>query len=133
MTCRLCKERGKKWEGDDPQCAFPSGEPSAGFDADNWQCATMNALRDIAEAGGHGDFHYRCDSAAGSISVIRFEHPEGHPTDPYGLPPAGYIVLSFYKNRGTTGQAIVMHDDHAPRPLTLYDAEGALKQRGVLK
>jgi hypothetical protein len=22
MTCRLCKDRGKTWEGSDPRCAF---------------------------------------------------------------------------------------------------------------
>ena len=42
--CPLCKKRGKTWEGDDPVCALKNGK----FSDDNWNCATMNKLREIA-------------------------------------------------------------------------------------
>jgi len=45
MACRLCEQRGKTWEGSDPKCAFES----YGFSHDNWNCATMNRLREIAK------------------------------------------------------------------------------------
>jgi len=44
MTCPLCKRRVKDWTGDDPRCAFPEG----GFDRENWNCATMIAVRLLA-------------------------------------------------------------------------------------
>jgi hypothetical protein len=45
MACKLCNERGKTWNGDDPVCAFENGV----FSNDNWNCATMNKLRNISE------------------------------------------------------------------------------------
>lgn len=53
--CRMCREHYKgvrpKWFASDPRCAFPNGGP---FTADNWQCVTANAIRDIAEAERDG-------------------------------------------------------------------------------
>ena len=39
MACKMCKKRGKNWEGSDPNCYFDGD--------DNWNCATVNAIRDI--------------------------------------------------------------------------------------
>jgi len=97
MVCKLCQERGKTWEGDDPKCAFESGV----FDPHNWNCATMNALREKAE---EYELMYRDDMGAGSIGVIPFKF--------------GYIVVTWYKNRGRTGNALIMYTDEKERPLT---------------
>jgi hypothetical protein len=34
----MCKQRGKTWEGADPQCAFENGI----FSSENWNCATAD-------------------------------------------------------------------------------------------
>ena len=45
MNCKPCEKRGQTWPGSPPKCAF-QGEF---FSADNWNCATMNLLRDAIE------------------------------------------------------------------------------------
>ena len=115
MPCRLCVERGKTWEGDNPRCAFETNT----FDSDNWNCATMNTLRDIAEAHGMDDgmwpgptFHTRhCDI---SLAVIPFADRGGFDR---------FLVLSCYKGRGRTGQAWIFCEDAPPVLLTLAFAE----------
>lgn len=112
MPCKMCKERGKPpWFGDDPRCAFESGV----FNTDNWNCATMNALRDLAEKLGTT---YRDDLAAGSIGYVPFENEDY----------SGYIVMTWYKNRGRTDNAVVMWVDEPLRELTEEDALLALEQ-----
>jgi hypothetical protein len=102
VTCRMCKERGKTWKGDNPECGFESGT----FDPDhNWACATMMKLRDLAE-------ERRAWSDDQSASVIP-------------LPDGAFIFLGWYKNRGRTETAAVLEDERW-RPLTLEDAESAI-------
>ncbi|EMT54781.1 hypothetical protein I532_04215 [Brevibacillus borstelensis AK1] len=107
MPCKLCVERGKPWSGDDPRCAFERET----FSPDNWNCATMNALRNIAEAQGHT---HRDDMGPCSIGFVPFEGDD-----------AGYIVMTWYKNRGRTGNAVVMRDSEI-RTFTYQDARDAL-------
>lgn len=105
--CDRCQARG--WPdrfGSRPSCAFEE----QWFSHENWQCVTLGILRDIADEHG---FSLRSDDNDGSLAVI--------PTD-----DRGYIVLSFYKNRGSVGQAVVMNDDEPPRSLLLEDAEVAI-------
>jgi hypothetical protein len=109
QVCDLCGKRGKTWEGDDPRCAFAGRD---WFVPDNWMCATMIRLRDIAQRNG---WEHRDDNI-GSIAYVPFE----------GDNNAGFIVMSYYKNRGATGMATVMDDDHPPRPLTLREAKEAI-------
>jgi hypothetical protein len=108
--CELCEKRGKTWEGSDPICAFVDGV----FTSPNWNCATMNRLREIAE---EHDWTHRDDNAAASIGYIPFE----------GNEESGYIVLTWYKRRGATGNAVVMWDEEPVKPLTLDLATLALK------
>lgn len=110
MACRMCGERGKTWAGSDPKCAFEGSV----FSGDNWNCATMNALRGRAEQLGTV---FRDDLAAGSIGYVPFDGPGG----------SGYVVMTWYKDRGTTGNAVVLWDDEKPRPLTEEDALAALE------
>lgn len=108
--CSLCQERGKTWNGSDPACAFKNGV----FDTQNWNCATMNALRDIAE---HIGLYWRDDLSAASFGAVPFE----------GDKWVGYIVMTWYKNKGATGMAMLMFDDEQPKPLTLEMAEEAIE------
>lgn len=109
--CKRCETRGQTWAGDAPTCAF---DKHGNFTADNWNCATMNALREAARIIGTA---YHDDDAAASIGTVPFE------SDDY----SGYIVMTWYKNRGRTGNALIMWDDHEPRTLTEADAEAALR------
>lgn len=111
MTCLLCLSRGKNWNGDDPKCAFENGV----FNPDNWNCATMNELREIAEKVG---LTRRNDLDSASFGAVPFEE--------------GYIVMTWYKNRGTTGNAQVMWDGEPTHPLTEKVALEAIQYRRVL-
>jgi hypothetical protein len=123
MPCRLCVERGKTWSGDDPICAFETGV----FSPDNWNCATLNRLREIAEELGTT---MRDDNSCGSIGYVPMD-ADYTPNDfgTYG----GYIVMMWYKNRGRTGNAIFMTDEETV-PLTIKHADLAIEtyENGLL-
>lgn len=110
ITCPMCMERGKDWEGSDPNCAF---DENGTFKKDNWNCATMNELRYIAEKN-NTSFRY-WDESIGHVVIM----------DEYGE-PEDFIVMTWYKNRGKTSNAVVMFDDSEVRPLTLQDATQAI-------
>lgn len=99
---------------DPVKCAFEKGV----FDHDNWNCETMNALRDRC------DYQLRDDSSAGSIGVIHIPDVEAG-----GELQQGYIVMTWYKRRGKTGQAYVANDDDEPVPLTLKTAEYVISKK----
>lgn len=107
MKCKLCQERGKTWQGDDPKCAFPEGI----FDESNWNCATMNKLRNLAER--YGNYEWQEDMNIASLKLN---------TDDY----LGWVVLTWYKSRGRTGTASYITDDRV-EPLTIRKAEACLK------
>jgi hypothetical protein len=116
MVCKRCQERGKPWEGEDPVCAFNENI----FDKENWNCATMSYLRQLAWdqfEKGQG-FYYRNDMASESIGVIPFE------TENY----QGNLVLTWYKERGRTGNAVIVCGSNDPQPLTIEIAEEILKK-----
>lgn len=87
MTCRLCLERGKTWKGEDPKCAFPSGV----FESDNWNCATMNKLREIS----HPSAVYSNDQWCKVIPTLGGE----------------FVILGWYKERGRTEYATLLDSD----------------------
>lgn len=103
MPCKYCISRGKTWNGDNPRCAFEQFR----FSNNNWNCAAMNILRDLAEE--HGFFYKLNDE---SIGVVPLE--------------CGYIILTWYKDRGCTGNAIFMVDDEQPRKINIDDVEDAI-------
>lgn len=92
------------------ECAFSSGE----FSTDNWGCRTMSLLRDYSD----DFFKYRDDFVNGSIGVL--------PVPEY-KDLSGYVVMTWYKDRGRTGQAYIMDDDEEPRRLTLKEAEDLIE------
>jgi len=103
MACPRCNERIKDWDGADPDCGFPHGT----FTPGNWNCATLNALRDLAD-----ESRVWCDD--NSAAVL----PAGD----------GFVLLRWYKNRGCTEDARWLdfgNDD--PERLTLEQAEACLR------
>jgi len=103
-ACPRCVARGKAWGGDAPKCAFTSGV----FSGDNWQCATMNALRELVE--DKPEARWSDDQWA---AVIPVESLSDH------------IVMSWYKHRGCTELAYIVG---TKEPLTLEQAEMALDE-----
>ena len=98
QECPECKKRGKTWRGSDPRCAFQSET----FSSDNYQCATMNILRDLCEESRIWNEDSHC--AAIPFGVNGF-----------------FLVLSWYKSRGRTDGAWVVHCD-GMEALTLTQA-----------
>jgi hypothetical protein len=96
----MCRERGQTWNGDKPQCAFPDGV----FVRENWNCATANALRDLC-----GEWANTNDDQ--NAQILK------------GVEECLHVCLTWYKRRGRTEGAWMMHDDRAPEPLTLTEAE----------
>jgi hypothetical protein len=116
LTCRLCEERGKTWNGDDPVCAFENGV----FSEDNWNCATMNKLRHISK---DIETYMRDDMSCGSIGYVPMDNDYA-PDDFDTL--GGYILMTWYKDRGRTNKALFMNDNEI-LPLTIKHAELAIK------
>jgi aryl-alcohol dehydrogenase-like predicted oxidoreductase len=77
--CPRCQERVKDWSGDNPKCGF---DEEGNFLETNWNCATLNALREIAE-----ETRVWCDDSNMAI-IARSD--------------VGHGILSWYKNRGAT-------------------------------
>ncbi len=114
MTCKMCQERGKTWEGGDPICSFPNGGV---FTAEGWNCATANAIRDLCGQDGdeHPNADYRaCDDQ--NYSTICIDEVE--------MPTARVLALwvSWYKHRGRTEAMWLLSECEVPRPLTEADA-----------
>jgi len=116
--CPACQERGKPWEGEDPRCAFSD---SGDFVSDNWNCATINRLRDLA--GEDRNMAFRGEGVAGwwarddidagtSLSVVHTVH--------------GFVVLTYYKSRGAVPQAWLHCDDSEPTKLRYEHIEELL-------
>ena len=112
MKCAYCNAR----HASDPldpgayRCAFEDGR----FNRDNWNCATMNRLRAIARNLGH--LHQQDDNSLAYIPIAE--------ADEDGT--VGYIVLSWYKDRGRTDHALFVNCDRPISELTLDLAEAVI-------
>ena len=104
VSCKACEERGQTWSGSPPKCAFEDGI----FNSDNWNCATMNKLRDLAEQNSLWSEDQNC----GIIS------------NKWGK----FIVLSWYKRRGRTEGAWIV-DETEKHDLTIKAAEEFINSR----
>jgi hypothetical protein len=106
MPCKACLVRGKTWNGGDPGCAF-DGEFS-----DNWNCATLNAVRDICYEGQnpmpHGVDYQYCDDQ--KYATIKIDHIE---CDGERIGEALWVC--WYKSRGRTDAVWVLDSYEAPR------------------
>lgn len=88
--CKLCKERGKIWQGSDPVCAFDElGNLKDKDFRDNWNCAILNKLRHIC---------YN-DNQFYTSSIAIFSEDEWGGVIAYD---GNFIFLNWYKNRGGT-------------------------------
>lgn len=106
MKCRMCRQRGKPWQGDDPRCAFDGD-----FD-DNWMCATLNALRDICDEWKpkmpQGVAFQCCDDTKYATTRTDDIFRNG---ESIGLA----FWLSWYKTRGHTNAVWLMTLSEPPR------------------
>lgn len=125
MSCNLCRKFRKKYplkngrhkiqEGlfiGKIKCAFDRKDGL--FSTHNWNCETMNALRDLIQDCGYQD---RDDNRSASVGVLRI--PE---SDRVSI-QQGYLILSWYKDRGRTGRVYIIWDDKKVEILTLQTAE----------
>ena len=113
--CKYCKEFYEKYLLDKNgyhsissnvkvqqiRCAFSNGI----FSSDNWNCATMNKLREIVKKAG---LFWR-DDDIGSIGVLPVDLDEFY----------GFLIMLWYKERGQVEQAILLSSERPPALLTL--------------
>ena len=83
------------------ECAFSNGI----FSSDNWNCATMNKLRELAKKFG---LFWRDDNI-GSIGILPIDLDEFY----------GFLVMLWYKERGQVEQAMLLSSERPPALLTL--------------
>lgn len=111
QICQRCRGRGKTWAGGDPKCGFLTGD----FDPSNWNCATLNELREMC-----GE-----DSFLNLESSVFTDRVGDSSIGVLPGPDDSFIVLSWYKRRGRTSRALYISDDEV-HELTLAEAESAL-------
>lgn len=104
--CIMCRKRVKDWAGDDPVCFFADAER-------NWNCATINALRDIVYDGQQRmpdgvDYRYCEDQKYATVRVDDID----------GLDGALTMWVTWYKNRGKTDGVWLLFSDIPPRAPT---------------
>jgi len=138
MTCKMCLKRGKPWKGSDPRCYFDNNE------GDNWNCATIQALRNLVFTGGmfqtgRKKLPYGCqiqthdDSSHATILIsdIRLE-------DNW---MGRCLYLEWYKDRGKTDTVQIMDGNEVPRCpseeellaiIKYYKDQGAYKELPLL-
>lgn len=103
VMCELCCKRGQTWKGSEPKCAF------TGDFSDNWNCATVNLVRDICYEGQelkHGIDYQYCEDD--KYATIKIDH-----LDIDGRPLA--LWVSWYKSRGSTQAMWLLFDKMPPR------------------
>ena len=131
MACTLCTEFRQRYPIQEDgkhhinahfvmaaiRCAFEGSERFG----ENWNCETMIKLRGLTgedyEEKQHPAFHYRDDMRCASIGVLAIPESDDENIQ------QGYLIMTWYKSRGETGQAIVMWDDNEPQLLTKQTAE----------
>ena len=136
VMCKLCEEFYKRYPLEDGYhiiglhkdtirikmtpivCAF---DKNGRFREKNWNCMTLQKLRQIATEHRDCYFH-RNDMYAGTIYVLPVPEPD------IGIAniQRGYIVLTCYKDRGAVDKAIVINEDEV-QSLNLETAEWVIK------
>lgn len=99
MVCKYCKERVKDWEGQDPICGF---NEIGDFNKDNWNCAMLNKLRDIAEVENFVTYNSANENRTATI-----------PHD------NGFLIASWYKDRGKTDLIFNINNANSVEYITL--------------
>ena len=106
--CIACAARGKTWNGSDPRCAFETGA----FSPENWNCATVNALRELVYEGQNPmppgvDYRYCDDQKYATVCIDDVELDGAR----IGLA----LWVSWYKSRGSTEAVWLLSQDAPPR------------------
>lgn len=141
MGCPLCEEFKKTHplsydEEDGPYHVLDEGIHSDPiccafeeeiFSTDNWCCETMRLLRRLF-VGERMSRVWNNDCNLGVVPIPVADSDDGMTED--GI-QQGFLVLSWYKNRGRTGQAMVFWDDDEPKPLTLKTAMFIIKEMNL--
>jgi hypothetical protein len=109
IPCKMCRERGQTWVGDSPKCAFEENV----FSPRNWNCATVNAVRNLAE-----EQHVHKDDQ--NYSFIPYKGEEGGEDE--------FLYLSWYKSRGCTETMWLVTYGEPPRLPTEEDCLRILQQ-----
>lgn len=118
VRCRRCIEQDQPPDCGDIRCAFMNGT----FEPDNWNCATMNTLRELGQPLGNEQ-----GSSGPMLTYVGDQRAKLIPID---SDLQAFIVLGWYKSRGSTEAAYVLHEQRIA-PLPLWLAEIALKDRPV--
>lgn len=116
MTCKRCQERGQTWNGDAPICAF------SGKLRDNWNCATLNAIREICceDTQRTGvDYQYCDDQKYATVKIDDIEDVRGNRI---GLA----LWVTWYKSRGRTEGLWILSNDSPPREPTEEELEAVI-------
>lgn len=114
MACKMCKERGQTWSGSPPTCYFDS--PNR-----NWNCATVNAIRDIFAPDG---WWVELDALPKGVTAVFAEDTT------YGLIKiddidamyeendewVGCLYVQWYKRRGATDSLWILGDGEPRKP-----------------
>lgn len=112
MSCKMCQERGQTWSGSSPSCYFDDTES-------NWNCATVNAIRDICYEGQElpEGIHYQyCDDEKyATINISEVEDDKGNYI-------GRCLYVAWYKNRGGT-EALWILDGEYDKPFKPTEAE----------
>lgn len=126
MTCRYCEGVGVRREmigeglesiRDAPKCAFKSGDM---FESENWDCGTMNRLRQIVEENGGNGMRYQSawlSSDQQNLGTI-------------SLGDGRFITIGWYKSRGRTEYAALI-DQYESFDLFISDARLAIEKAGL--
>ena len=111
MACAACTKRGQTWQGDRPRCAFKT----KAF-GENWNCATVNSIRDLVYEGQPAvegvDYRYCEDMKYATVKIDEIELEKGH---------ALALWVAWYKSRGGTDAMWILDSDQPPRPPTEDD------------
>lgn len=114
VACKRCEERGKTWEGADPVCGF---DARGAFVEENWNCATLGALREKVE----DRYIWNEDDRLGVVVADGYLPQRRAGWDGGDRGPV-YVIIRWYKHRGRTDSALWWANG-APRPITLSEAE----------
>ncbi len=119
MTCKLCEKRGQTWIGSAPACYFDSPDR-------NWNCATVNAIRDIVYEGQElkDGVHYEyCDDE--KFATINIHEITDDKENHIGR----CLYVAWYKQRGSTEALWILDgEDDVPRKPTEAELIAIIKQ-----
>lgn len=132
--CEACKARGKTWQGQDPTCGFLAGP----FSAANWNCATCNEIRDLAETQDNRHINHQCEENQHYATISLLDIDVLPKEDEKGRMNAQPVCLwvGWYKSRGRTEAMWLMFENTPPRPPTEVECRAILnyyakKESGV--